>query len=231
MKSSFFVTILTLFPEVFPGILGESLSGSALKKGIWSYKVVNIRDFGIKRYRQVDDRKYGGGPGLVMRPDVLGKAIETNMSKDIKKIYYFSPRGKRIGKDLIQEVIDKNNIMVLCGRFEGIDERVIEEYSIEEVSVGDFIVSGGEVCALLLLDSCIRLLPGVVKQKQALIEESFGLISECEGLLEYPLYTRPYIWKNKKVPDVLLSGNHLKISNWKKQKSLFITKKRRPDLI
>ncbi len=225
-------SILTIFPEMFPGTLQYSLAGQALKKGIWSYDVINIRDFGLTKHKNVDDEAYGGGSGLIMRPDVLGNCIDYALSlKPGAKIYYPSPRGKLFNQNTAHEITKQKNIIILCGRFEGIDERVIEEYNVEEISVGDYILSGGEVAALSILDSVIRLLPDVLANQDTLTSESFEENGEFKGLLECPLYTRPAKWKGKVVPEVLLSGNHSLIDNWKKAQSIEITKKRRPDLL
>lgn len=226
----FKATILTIFPEMFPGPLGHSLAGGALKKGIWEYEIIDIRDFGLTKHKNVDDEPYGGGSGMVMRADVLGNALDKAMKdSDTDIIYYMSPRGKIFNQRLAEEIIEEKNIIILCGRFEGIDERVIHEYNVREISIGDFILSGGEIASLAMLDSCIRLLPGVLGNKNTLSEESFSIGNS--NLLEYPLYTRPEIWRGAKVPEVLLSGNHAKIEEWKIDQSREITKKRRPELL
>lgn len=229
-------SILTLFPDMFPGPLGYSLAGRALKKNIWSYRAINIRNFGITKHMRVDDEPYGGGHGLVMRPDVLSAAIDHALMDDAfldskPYLYYMSPRGQIIDQEFVKHIVMQRSIIIVCGRFEGIDERVIEEYNISEVSLGNFILSGGEIAALALLDACIRLLPGVLENKQSLVEESFAKYGK-EGftLLEYPLYTRPAIWRNIGVPEVLRSGNHKKIEEWRFNKSMEITKQRRPQL-
>lgn len=226
----FKATILTIFPEMFPGPLGYSLAGNALKKGIWDIDIIDIRDFGLTKHKNVDDEPYGGGSGMVMRADVLGaaldKAIEASGSNII---YYMSPRGKVLNQSLAGKIIEEKNIIILCGRFEGIDERVIHEYNVREISIGDFILSGGEIAAFAMLDACIRLLPGVLGNPKTLSEESFGIGDS--NLLEYPLYTRPEIWRGNKVPEVLLSGNHTKIEEWRKDQSREITKNRRPELL
>jgi tRNA (guanine37-N1)-methyltransferase len=225
-------TIITIFPEMFPGPLGFSLSGKALRSEIWNYKIVDLKDFGLTSHKNVDDKPYGGGDGLVIRPDVLGNAIDyaIEVSKT-KNIYYMSPRGKLINQTISQEVIDKNNIIIICGRFAGIDERVIEAYKIEELSLGDFILSGGEIACYALLDSCIRLLDGVINNYLSSQEDSFGQLGSKDAILEYPLYTKPRIWQGFEVPDVLLSGDHSAIKNWKIAKSIEVTKIRRPDLL
>lgn len=223
--------IFTLLPQAFPGILGMSLAGKALQKNIWSYQVVDVHEFGITQNKKVDAKQYGSEHGMVLRPDVLGRAIDTYLTQDIQAIYYFSPRGKKIDTKLIEDVIERKNIMLICGKFEGIDERLIEEYSMIEISLGDFILSGGELGAFALLDACIRRLPGVINTKLSKEEESFSKIENSFGLLEYPLYTKPRIWKNRHVPEVLLSGNHAKISEWKVKQSIKITSEKRPELI
>lgn len=260
-------TILTVFPEMFPGTLGHSLAGQALQKNIWSYDVVNIRDFGLTKHKNVDDEAYGGGDGLIMRPDVLGNSIDYALSLNPDaKIYYPSPRGRvftqNFAKEILQDIpLNSNifkqdefksesakhiitsqdslkssrlndvvNVIFLCGRYEGIDERVIEEYNITEISVGDYILSGGEIPTLTILDCLIRLLPGVLINQNTLSSESFEKDGEFKGGLECGLYTRPEIWRGRKVPSVLLSGNHKLISEWKYNQSKMITKLRRPEL-
>lgn len=224
-------TILTVFPEMFPGTLGHSLAGQALQKNIWSYNVINIRDFGLTKHKNVDDEAYGGG-GLIMRPDVLGNAIDHALSLNPEaKIYYPSPRGKVFMQGFAKEMLQDANIIFLCGRYEGIDERVIEEYNIIEISVGDYILSGGEIPTLTILDCLIRLLPGVLMNQTTLSSESFEKDGEFKGGLECGLYTRPEVWRNRKVPSVLLSGNHKLVNEWKKEQSLMITKLRRPELL
>jgi tRNA (guanine37-N1)-methyltransferase len=226
------VTILTLFPEMFPGPLKYSLAGQALKNNIWSFDVVNIRDFGLTKHKNVDDEAYGGGSGLIMRPDVLGEALDYAVQKKPNsKIYYPSPRGKRLNQAIIRDIIKNPEIIILCGRFEGVDERIIEEYNMSEISIGDYILSGGELAALTILDCGIRLLKGVLINQDTLPAESFESEGEFSGLLECPLYTRPAEWRNRKVPEVLLSGNHKMIKNWRQEQSQLITRERRPDLL
>ena len=219
--------ILTVFPDMFPGTLGAGVVGRALDKKIWSMDVINIRDFAVNNYGSVDDEQFGGGAGMVMRPDVLGDAIDSIKNKG--KIIYFSPRGVPLTQKLVREfVADKNAVYtLLCGRYEGIDERVLQEYDIMEVSIGDYILSGGEVAAQVFVDSCVRLLDNVVGGGiDATNNESFEI-----GGLEWPLYTRPSVWRGRNVPEVLLSGHHGNIERWRKQQSVDITKARRPDLI
>lgn len=221
--------IFTIFPEMFPGSLGHSLAGKALEAGLWSYDAINIRDYANDKHKTVDDMPFGGGAGMVMRPDVLGRAIEANTSPD-SKIIYMSPRGGLLNQQKSYELLESKEVSIICGRFEGIDERIIEEYNVEEISIGDYILSGGEVAAITLMDSCIRLIDGVIGNNLTLNEESFGKNADYAGLLEYPLYTRPSEWKNRHVPEVLLSGNHAKINRWRLDKSKTITKQRRNDL-
>ena len=223
------VQLLTLFPEMFPGFLGHSLAGKALEKNVWSFEAINIRNYAKDKHKSVDDTPFGGGAGMVIRADILGDAIEKNITKDTK-IIYMSPRGMPLTQSKLYELSKCKNLAIICGRFEGVDERVLNEYNVEEISIGDYILSGGEVAALTLMDGCIRLLPGVIGNKNTLNEESFGENEEYAGLLEYPLYTRPVEWKKRNVPDILLSGHHAKISQWRLEKAKEITKARRKDL-
>jgi tRNA (guanine37-N1)-methyltransferase len=230
--SIFHVAIITAFPQIFPGSLQYSIAGQALNNNIWSYDLINIRDFGTGRHKNIDDAPFGGGNGMVMRPDVLGQAIDYALEKTPgSDIYYMSPRGKSLKQADLLEIKDKNSIIILCGRFEGVDERVIDEYNIQEISIGDFVVSGGELPAMILLDGCIRLLPGVLQNQDTLAEEYFNYYDNIGTLLEYPLYTRPSFWKDRSVPDVLLSGDHGKIRDWRLEEAKKITLKRRPDLL
>ncbi|WP_041405218.1 tRNA (guanosine(37)-N1)-methyltransferase TrmD [Rickettsia canadensis] len=225
-------TILTIFPKMFPGTLGYSLAGQALHKNIWSYDIINIRDFGLTKHKNIDDAAYGGGDGLIMRPDVLGNSIDHALSLNSNaKIYYPSPRGRVFTQSFAKEMIKTKNIIFLCGRYEGIDERVIQEYSIMEISVGDYILSGGEIPTLTILDCLIRLLPGVLINQNTLSSESFEEDGEFKGGLECGLYTRPEVWRGIKVPEILLSGNHKLINEWKREQSRMITKSRRPELL
>ncbi|MBR6598075.1 MAG: tRNA (guanosine(37)-N1)-methyltransferase TrmD [Alphaproteobacteria bacterium] len=219
--------ILTIFPDMFPGTLAGGVVGRALEKKIWTYDVVNIRDFAINNYGSVDDTQFGGGAGMVMRPDALGDALDSVKQKG--KIIYFSPRGVTLNQRLVREFVSDADAKytLLCGRYEGIDERIIEEYDIIEVSIGDYILSGGEIAAQVFIDSCVRLLDNVVHGGRDTTEnESFEI-----GGLEWPLYTRPSVWRGRSVPEVLLSGHHGNIERWRKQQSVDITKERRPDLI
>lgn len=219
--------ILTIFPEMFPGTLNAGVVGRAFDKGIWSMDVINIRDFAINNYGSVDDEQFGGGAGMVMRPDAVGPAIDS--VKKCGKIIYFSPRGKVLNQKLVREfAADKDaTYTLLCGRYEGIDERILEEYDITEISIGDYILSGGEIAAQVFVDSCVRLLDNVLGGgSDSTQNESFEI-----GGLEWPLYTRPSVWRGRKVPEVLLSGHHGNIERWRKQQSDDLTKTRRPDLI
>jgi tRNA (guanine37-N1)-methyltransferase len=224
----FLAKIISLFPEMFPGPLGFSVAKRALEQSIWSYELINIRDFGVGRHKTVDSPQYGGGKSAVMRADVVSSAIEANLS-GVNSIYYFSARGKLINQSIVREVIAQKSVMFICGRFEGIDERIIAEYNAVELSLGDFILSGGEIAALALLDACVRLLPGVLAKSHVPHDESF--CDGMSGMLEHPLYTKPRVWRGHSVPDELLSGDHSKINRWKREQSLLITRLRRPDLI
>jgi tRNA (guanine37-N1)-methyltransferase len=216
--------ILTIFPEVFPGFLGYSLTGKALKDGLWTLEAVNIRDYAFDKHGSVDDTPCGGGAGMIMRPDVLGNAIEHNY--DGGKIIYMSPKGQPLTQQKVHELSKEECLTVICGRFEGIDERVLEEYNIEEISIGDYILTGGEQAAMIMLDAIVRLLPGVLGNAASTENESFET-----QLLEYPQYTRPIEWKGRKVPEILLSGHHENVAKWQKEQALQITKQRRPDLL
>lgn len=221
---AFKAKILTIFPEVFPGFLGYSLTGRALNEGIWQLEAVNIRDYAFDKHGSVDDTPCGGGAGMIMRPDVLGEAIEHNY--DGGKIIYMSPKGKPLTQKKVHELSKEDKLTIICGRFEGIDERVIEEYNIEEISIGDYILTGGEQAAMIMLDAIVRLLPGVLGNSASTENESFEA-----GLLEYPQYTRPTEWKGRKVPDILMSGHHENVAKWQREQALQITKERRPDLL
>lgn len=216
-------SVLTLFPEMFPGPLGCSLAGRALERGVWSLDVTDIRTFGLGPHRTVDDLPFGGGAGMVMRPDVVDQAITA--CNGIGPLVYMSPRGRVLDQAYVRELAAGPGLTVLCGRFEGVDQRVLESRGIQEVSLGDFILSGGELAALSMLDAVIRLLPGVIGAEASLDEESFE-----RGLLEYPHYTRPAEWQGRAVPEVLLSGHHEKIRVWRKSQAEEITRQRRPDL-
>jgi tRNA (guanine37-N1)-methyltransferase len=222
---------LTLFPEMFPGPLGHSLAGKALEKGIWSLEAIDIRAFAHDKHATVDDKSFGGGTGMVMKPDVVDEAIEAAKAKLPKaRLVYTSPRGVPLTQGLVEE-LKNTGIIVLCGRFEGVDHRVIEHHNMLEVSLGDFVLSGGEIAALAMLDACVRLLPGVIGKEDAITQESFSTTStEYAGLLEYPHYTRPSFWKGYPVPEVLLSGNHEQIRLWRLEQAKKITAARRPDI-
>lgn len=220
------VTVLTLFPEMFPGPLGHSLIGKALEKNLWHLNVVDIRDFAEDKHQSVDDTAFGGGPGMVMRPDIVDKAISSVMEKGKGRLIHLTPRGRVFQQIQAQEMASSSLPLVfLCGRYEGIDQRVLEAWNAEDVSLGDFVLTGGELAAMTILDAVIRLVPGVIGDQTSLEEESFS-----KGLLEYPHYTRPRDWKGQGVPEVLLSGNHEKIAHWRRQQSEAITRERRPDL-
>ncbi len=220
----FFVRIFTLYPEFFPGPLDKSLYGKALSKKIWDMEIVNIRNFAKDKHKVVDDTPFGGGSGMLIKPDVIAEAIDQKVDRG-EKIIYLSPKGKIFNQSLAKEYSKKKKINILCGHFEGIDQRVIDNRNIEEISLGDFIVSGGETASFVFLDSILRLLPGVLGNLKSTDEESFE-----KGLLEYPQYTKPQIWEKKVVPDVLLSGDHAKIKHWRLSQSEAITRDRRPDL-
>ncbi|CAK7192432.1 tRNA (guanine-N(1)-)-methyltransferase [Commensalibacter sp. Nvir] len=219
------VDILTLFPEMFPGFLEFSLSGKALNRGEWSFCTHALRNFGLGNHKAVDDTPFGGGAGMVIRPDVLSFALEATQPKDNRPMVYLSPKGKLLTQASIQHYASGPGVYLICGRYEGIDDRVLRHYPIEEVSIGDYILSGGEPAALIFMDACIRLLPGVMGSLQSGVEESFS-----KGLLEYPHYTKPAVWEGKHVPDILKSGNHQAIALWREKQAQLITQERRPDL-
>ncbi|PCJ26279.1 MAG: tRNA (guanosine(37)-N1)-methyltransferase TrmD [Rickettsiales bacterium] len=230
--SNFRASILTIFPEMFPGTLGHSLAGAALERGDWLLDVINIRDFGLTKHKNVDDTMCGGGHGMVMRPDVLGAALDKALEESPgAKIYYPSPRGIPLTQDVSKQISLEKNIIILCGRFEGIDERVIDEYNANQISVGDYVLSGGELAAMTILDSVVRLLPGVLANQETLKEESFEVEEEGLKLIEHPLYTKPSVWRGRGVPEILLSGNHAAIEEWRKAKSIQITKRRQRNLL
>src|SRR5690349_8431950 len=216
-------TVLTIFPEMLPGSLAYSLAGKALKAGLWRLETVDIRDFADDKHRSVDDAPFGGGPGMVMRPDVLDAAIAGAGAEGV--LLLLSPRGRRLDQQRVRELAAMPEMTLICGRFEGIDERVLEARAVEELSVGDFVLSGGEPAAIALIDACVRLLPGVVGCAETLAEESFA-----EGLLEYPQYTRPQVWQDLPVPEVLVSGDHRRIREWRRAEAERLTRERRPDL-
>jgi tRNA (guanine37-N1)-methyltransferase len=216
-------TVLTIFPEMLPGPLAYSLAGKALEAGIWRLETVDIRNFASDKHRSVDDAPFGGGPGMVLRPDVLDAAIDG--AGGVGPLIHLSPRGRPLDQERVRELAMMPGIRLICGRFEGIDERVLEARAIEEVSLGDFVLSGGEPAAIALIDACVRLLPGVIGCAETLAEESFA-----EGLLEYPHYTRPQTWQGRTVPEVLVSGDHGRIRAWRRAEAERLTRERRPDL-
>jgi tRNA (guanine37-N1)-methyltransferase len=216
-------TVLTIFPEMLPGPLAHSLAGKALAAGIWQLETVDIRDFARDKHRSVDDAPFGGGPGMIMRPDVVDAAITG--AGEVGPLIHLSPRGKPLDQQRVRELSAGPGVRLLCGRFEGIDERVLEARAVEELSLGDFVLSGGEPAAIALIDACVRLLPGVVGCAETLAEESFA-----EGLLEYPHYTRPQVWQGRPVPEVLVSGDHRRIREWRRAEAEKLTRERRPDL-
>jgi tRNA (guanine37-N1)-methyltransferase len=220
---SFSATILTLFPDMFPGTLGHSLAGRALGEGKWSVKAQDIRSFTTDKHRTVDDHPAGGGVGMVLKPDILAKAIDE--TPHVGPRLLMSPRGEPLSQALVSEIAAGPGCLIVCGRFEGVDERVIEKRELREVSIGDYILSGGEPAAIVLLDAVVRLLPGVMGKLESAAEESFS-----DGLLEHPHYTKPNLWEGLEIPEILMGGNHKAIAKWKQAKRFEITKSRRPDL-
>ncbi len=220
----FQVKIFTLYPDFFPGILSKGIYGRAIEKSLWNLDVINIRDYAKDKYKTVDDSPYGGGEGMVLKPDVVAKALDQNLKKN-EKIIYLTPKGKTFDQNKAKKFLNEKKINILCGHFEGIDQRVIESRGIEEISIGDYILSGGETAAYVILDSILRLVPGVLGNENSYKDESFE-----NGLLEYPQYTKPQIWEKTPVPEVLLSGDHSKIKDWRLSQSEAITRHRRPDL-
>jgi tRNA (guanine37-N1)-methyltransferase len=217
-------SVLSIFPGMFPGPLGESLAGKALAKSLWSLEAVDIRDFALDKHRMVDDTPAGGGPGMVMKADVLARAIDA-VANDPRPRLLMSPRGTPLTQARVKTLANGPGIVVVCGRFEGVDERVIEGRGLEEVSIGDYVLSGGEVAALVVIDACVRLLPGVMGKEASAAEESFAA-----GLLEYPQFTRPQVWEERAIPDVLTSGDHGKVAAWRRGEAERLTRSRRPDL-
>ena len=217
-------TVLTLFPEMFPGPLDHSIAGKALEDGVWALETVDFRDFASDKHRTVDDAPFGGGPSMVLRPDVVDAALEATAGTR-GPVIYLSPKGRLLDQARVREIAQASAVTLLCGRYEGVDERVTEARGLEEVSLGDFVLSGGEPAAMALIDACVRLLPGVLGNVESLVEESFE-----RGLLEYPHYTRPQDWRGRKVPETLLSGHHEKIRAWRLAEAEKITRERRPDL-
>lgn len=217
-------TVLSIFPEIFPGPLGRSIAGKALENSLWSLEVVDIRDFALDKHRMVDDTPAGGGPGMVMRADVVARAIDA-IGNDPRPRLLMSPRGVPLTQARVATLAQGAGAVIVCGRFEGIDERVIEGRRLEEISIGDYLLSGGEIAALVVLDTCVRLLPGVMGKEASGLEESFA-----EGLLEYPHYTRPQVWEGRTIPEVLTSGDHGKVAAWRRAQAETLTAARRPDL-
>ena len=220
----FQVKIFTLYPELFPGPFKDGIFGKALEKKIWDLKIIDIREYANDKHKTVDDTPYGGGSGMLLKPDVIAKSLDINTTKN-EKIFYLSPRGKIFNQSIAKNLSKEKKINIICGHFEGIDQRVLDHRNIEEISIGDFVLSGGETASYVFLDAILRLIPGVIGNENSKNEESFE-----NGLLEYPQYTKPQIWEEKSVPNVLLSGDHAKIKDWRLSQSEAITRDRRPDL-
>jgi len=223
--ASWTATVLTLFPEMFPGPLGHSLAGKALEGGLWALETVDIRDFARDKHASVDDAPFGGGPGMVLRPDVVDAALADVQGRWRAPVIHLSPRGARIDQARVRALASGPGVVLLCGRYEGIDERVLEARDVEELSLGDFVLSGGEPAAICLIDACVRLVPGVLGTAESAEEESFS-----RGLLEYPHYTRPREWAGREVPEALLSGHHGRVAAWRLAEAERVTRERRPDL-
>ena len=227
-KTPWTAHILTLFPEMFPGPLGFSIIGKALEEKNWLLELIKLQNFSKKGSKYVDDKPYGGGPGMIIKSEIVHEALKQTIKK-IKNNYslvYLTPKGKKLDQKKIKRFVKRNNLILICGKYEGIDQRVIDAWKMEEISMGDYVLSGGEIAAMSLIDSCVRLLPNVLGSAKSLENETFE-----NNLLEYPQYTKPREWLGKKVPEVLLSGNHRKINEWKKKESIRITKIKRPDLL
>ena len=216
--------VFTLYPELFPGPLGSGLYKKAHEKKLWSLEVVNIRDYATDKHKTVDDTPFGGGSGMLMRADIIANSLDKNISSKNEPIIYLSPKGKKFDQDYAKKILEKN-INIICGHFEGVDQRLLETRNIEEVSVGDFVLSGGEIGAFVIIDTIVRLIPGVLGNSNSLSEETFE-----RNFLEYPQYTKPQKWEKKNIPDVLLTGDHAKIKDWRLSQSGDITRRRRPDL-
>ena len=230
VKGAWCARIITLFPEAFPGTLGLSLTGKALMEGLWALETIDLRPFGEGKHRNVDDNPAGGGAGMVLRADVVGKALDqaaigTPVERAKWPVIFMSPRGKPLTQEMAQRYSQADGMTILCGRFEGVDERVMEHYGIEEVSIGDFVLTGGEIAASVLIDATVRLIPRVLGNQASTEEESFS-----DGLLEHPQYTRPTTWNGRSIPEILLSGHHAKIATWRRTMAERLTKERRPDL-
>ncbi len=224
------VKIITLFPELFPGVLGGSLTGKALKEGLWNLETIELRGYGLGKHQDVDSPPAGGGAGMVLKADVVGAALEdarrgTPVDPDAWPVVYLSPRGKPLTQNMVRNFSRAQGMTLLCGRFEGVDERVLEEYNVHEVSLGDFVLTGGEIAAQALIDATVRLLPNVLGNDESAVDESFS-----DGLLEHPQYTKPAEWRGRKIPDVLLSGHHGNVDTWRHDQSERLTEKRRPEL-
>ncbi len=226
-NSPFKASIITLFPELFPGPLGTSVIGRGLKENLWALEAINLRDFALDKHRSVDDTPAGGGAGLVLKPDVLARAIDfTSPKNDTRPRYLLSPRGKPLTQNLAHELSKRSGVVLICGRFEGIDQRVIKSRNLIEISIGDYVLAGGEVAAMVMLEAITRLIPGVLGSSESSKEESFE-----NGLLEYDQYTRPVDFEGQKIPEILTSGDHKKIKQWRFEQSKKFTKSRRPDLL
>ncbi len=216
--------IFTLYPEYFPGPFEIGICKKAFEKKLWDLKLINIRDYADDKHKTVDDTPYGGGVGMLMRPDVVAKSLDANLDEK-ETVYYLTPKGKIFNQDIAKDIVKKNKVNILCGHFEGVDQRVLDSRNVEEISIGDFILSGGEIASFVVLDTVLRLVPGVLGNLNSTKDESFE-----NGLLEYPQYTKPQIWEKLSVPDILLSGDHNKIKSWRLSQSEAITRHRRPDL-
>lgn len=227
LKDVWQARVITLFPDAFPGVLGQSLTGKALQNGLWQLQTIDLRGFGVGKHRNVDDTPAGGGAGMVLRADVVGAAIDQAMTGATGNwpLIYLSPRGAPMTQALMQDLAQADGVTLLCGRFEGVDERVLEHYDIQEVSLGDFVMTGGEIAAQALIDATVRLIPEVLGNAESALDESFS-----GGLLEHPQYTRPATWQGKAIPEVLMSGHHGKVATWRQEQAEAITRARRPDL-
>ena len=220
----FIVQIFSLYPEYFPGPFKNGLYGKAMEKNIWKLETVNIREYASDKHKTVDDTPYGGGSGMLLKPDVIAKSIDKNIKKD-EKIFYLSPKGKKFNQSFANSLSKQNGINLICGHFEGIDDRLLSTRNIEEISIGDYVLSGGETAAFVILDSVLRLIPGVIGNNDSVKDETFE-----NSLLEYPQFTKPKVWEGKSVPDILFSGDHAKIKSWRLSQSEDITRRQRPDL-